>query len=160
MPRRNQDRRTVRPVANHSHEEAVFVFKYRSLGKLKTRYEQNDANRYALAILQAIGVAPTIPQTVGGLPPSKPPIAAPLRQSRVPTEVPGANREIVTAPAATTAAATVTSDLEGLTEEEIIALIAHHRGHSQGLYGQTRARLLVLLEFHEVSSIYLSKNAC
>lgn len=156
MPRRNQDRRTVRPVANDSHEEAVFVFKYRSLGKLKTRYEQNDANRYALAILQAIGVAPTIPQTVGGLPPSKSPIATPLRQSRVPTEVPGANREI----AASAATAAAPGDGEGLSEEELIALITHYRGNDQGLRGQSRVRLLVLLQFYEVSLMQLLIESC
>ena len=112
-------------------------------------------------MLQAIGVVPMIPQTIGGpAQPSIAPVTIPNQQSQAHTGVPRVNQETIMVPAATTAAATVTSDLEGLTEEEIIALIAHHRGHSQGLYGQTRARLLVLLEFHEVSSIYLSKNAC
>jgi hypothetical protein len=104
-------------------------------------------------------VTPTIPQTVGGLLLSNSLVAIPVCQSRAPTEVPGANREIVTASAVTTAATPpATGDFEGLTEEEIIALIAHHCGHSQGLHGQARSRLLVLLNYHEVSSTYSSRN--
>ncbi|KAG9199641.1 hypothetical protein G6514_008302 [Epicoccum nigrum] len=140
MPRPNKGLHTMQFVAIDGYEDekaqAVFVFKYRSL-----------------AILQAIGVAPTIPQTVGSRPLfSNASITIPLRQSRAPTEVPGSNQEIVTASAATTAAAAATGDLKGLTEEEIVALITHYRGHSQGLHGQNRARLLVLLQFYENKS--------
>jgi hypothetical protein len=155
LPRRNKGHRKRKTVAIDGYEDeraqAVFVFKYRSLGKSKTFDEQNHANWYALEILQAIGVVPTIPRTVGGrTQPSIAPVAIPIRQSREPREVPGANREIITASAAANAA---TGDLEGLTEEDVIALITHHLAYGQGLHGQARARLMILPEYYEVSSI-------
>ncbi|KZM25234.1 hypothetical protein ST47_g3640 [Ascochyta rabiei] len=40
-------------------------------------------------------------------------------------------------------------DTQGLTEEELVALVTHHRGSSRGLAGQNRKRLLVLLKYYE-----------
>lgn len=112
---------------------------------------------------------PTIPQTVGGRQSSNTLVAIPIRQSRAPTEVPGDNQEIVTASAITTAATIAATtvattaaigDGEGLSEEELVALITHYRGNDQGLRGQSRVRLLVLLQFYEVSSRQLLMNSC
>lgn len=135
------------------HAQAIFNFKYRSQGGLLTFCVKYHTNQFTLAMLRAIGVLPNL--TVGQL--NIAPVAIPLRQSRARTEVPSANQETSTVPAAATAA---TGDLGGLTEEEIIALITHHRGHSRGLHGQARARLIVLLDHYGVSSMYLLRNMC
>ncbi|KAI4681912.1 uncharacterized protein J4E84_007509 [Alternaria hordeiaustralica] len=47
---------------------------------------------------------------------------------------------------------------DGLTDEEIIALIKHYRGNDKGLTGQNRKRLLVLLKHYEVRLGTLSLN--
>lgn len=107
-------------------------------------------------MLQAIGVVPMIPQTIGGpAQPSIAPVTIPNQQSQAHTGVPRVNQETIMVPAATTAA---TDDLERLTEDEIIVLITHHRGHSRGLHSLSRDWLLTLLNYHEVSSILLAKN--
>ena len=41
-------------------------------------------------------------------------------------------------------------DVDGHTDQELIALIKYYRGSGRGLAGQSRMQLQVLLEYHEV----------
>ncbi|KAF9693815.1 hypothetical protein EKO04_008287 [Ascochyta lentis] len=68
-------------------------------------------------------------------------VFSPLRQSSAPTDTPVLRQQ--------SPVPGKLEDTKGLTEEELVALITHYRGNSQGLAGQSRKRLLVLLMHHE-----------
>ncbi|KAF2127284.1 hypothetical protein P153DRAFT_358892 [Dothidotthia symphoricarpi CBS 119687] len=57
------------------------------------------------------------------------------------------------APRERTFAPPIHNDQDGLTDEDVIALIKHHRGNGHGLAGQSRKRLLVLLKYYEEKDI-------
>lgn len=116
---------------------------------------------FRLAILHALRVAPPglehgvnsaqssnltpapRPEQIGG---NELQVSIPVRQSQVPTEVLGPQHQHVEP--------VTLGGVHGLSEDELVALITHYRGSSEGLAGQGRVRLQVLLEFHEISSVH------
>lgn len=123
------------------HAIAIFHFKYRSLCKSQL-LRRNLSLTFATAMLKALRVVPTTPEPVEPIEPVSLPSRAsnPLPTSREVEEKNGRP-----------SSANGLGGMQGLSKEELIALITHYRGHNRGLVGQGRLRLQVLLKFHEVS---------
>ncbi|KAI4960143.1 hypothetical protein J4E86_001763 [Alternaria arbusti] len=120
-------------------------------------YDQSQHKWKENAALKSLGIVPRSPS------PSPIPEPALIKKEASPEPTPN-NVPNILSPSATprpkSASATpappqpkfispTPNEHDGLTDEDIIALIKHYRGNDKGLTGQNRKRLLVLLKHYE-----------
>jgi hypothetical protein len=109
---------------------ATFIFKYRSLGTVLPPNIMTDANIHTSETLKALGVVPRTPS-----------LTPPLQHS-------GASAQSAHKSGNTNAQ-------DGLSKQELIAIIATYRGHGNGLENLSQKGSKALLQHHRLGYLYI-----